>query len=242
MLEDILFFISAFMSEIVGAIAGFGSSTIFLPLALFFVDFKTALILVAISHLFGNLGRINFFRYGLDRNIIITFGIPSVILSFVGASAVDILSQDMLKMILGLFLIIISILLLIKPNLKFPTNKKTIITGGSISGFITGLVGTGGALRAAFFIGLNLEKTKYIATAAVIALATDAIRIPSYISQGFLLEQYLYYIPILFVTSLSGSFIGRKVVNKIDQQKFRKIVLVAIIVVSIIFIINGLAS
>jgi uncharacterized membrane protein YfcA len=43
-----LFFIVAFISEIIGAIAGFGSSTIFLPLALFFVDFETALILVAV--------------------------------------------------------------------------------------------------------------------------------------------------------------------------------------------------
>jgi uncharacterized membrane protein YfcA len=67
MLEDLLFFIVAFVSEIIGAIAGFGSSTIFLPLALFFVDFHTALILVAISHLFGNLGRINFFKQaGVD--------------------------------------------------------------------------------------------------------------------------------------------------------------------------------
>lgn len=74
---------------------------------------------------------------------------------------------------------------------------------------ITGLVGTGGALRATFLTGFNLEKTKYIATAAVVTLATDAIRISSYVSQGFLLEQYLYYIPILFVTVLSGSFIGR---------------------------------
>src|SRR5215216_8054329 len=88
MLEDILFFIVAFISEIIGAIAGFGSSTIFLPLSLFFVDFKTALILVAISHLFGNLGRINFFRHGLYKRIIITFGIPSILLSFVGASIV----------------------------------------------------------------------------------------------------------------------------------------------------------
>jgi uncharacterized protein len=59
MLEDILFFIVAFISEVIGAIAGFGSSTIFFPLASFFVDFQTALILVAISHLFGNLGRIS---------------------------------------------------------------------------------------------------------------------------------------------------------------------------------------
>jgi hypothetical protein len=40
----------------IGTMAGFGSSTIFLPLALFFVDFKTAIVLVAIFHLFGNIG------------------------------------------------------------------------------------------------------------------------------------------------------------------------------------------
>src|ERR671921_462074 len=113
MLEEILFFVVAFISEVIGAIAGFGSSTIFLPLALFFVDFETALILVAISHIFGNLGRINFFRHGIDKKIIATFGIPSILFSFLGASIVGILSQDILKVILGAFLIIISALLLV---------------------------------------------------------------------------------------------------------------------------------
>ena len=114
MLEDILFFIVAFLSEVIGAVAGFGSSTIFLPLALFFVDFQTALILVAISHLFGNLGRINFFKQGLDKKIIAMFGIPSILFSFLGASIVGILSQDTLKVILGIFLIIISVLFLVR--------------------------------------------------------------------------------------------------------------------------------
>jgi uncharacterized membrane protein YfcA len=84
-------------------------------------------------------------------------------------------------------------LFLLRPVLKFPTNTSTVITGGGISGLITGLLGTGGVLRATFLTGFNLEKAKYIATAAVIALATDATRIPSYLSQGFLLEQYYYY-------------------------------------------------
>jgi hypothetical protein len=35
------------------------------------------------------------------------------------------------------------------------------MTGGGISGLITGLVGTGGALRATFLTGFSLEKTKY---------------------------------------------------------------------------------
>jgi uncharacterized protein len=236
MLEDILFFIVAFISEVVGAVAGFGSSTIFLPLALFFVDFETALILVAISHLFGNLGRINFFRHGIDKKIIATFGIPSILFSFFGASIVGILSQDIL---LGIFLIIISVLFLVRPLLKVPTNRNIIITGGGISGFITGLVGTGGALRATFLTGFNLEKTKYIATAAVIALGTDATRIPFYLSQGFLLQHYYYYIPILAATAIGGSYVGKKIVGKIDQYIFRKIVLIAIMLVSINFIISG---
>src|ERR671931_2035748 len=236
---SLLFFLIAFISEVIGAIAGFGSSTIFLPLALFFVDFKTALKLVAVSHLIVNIGRINFFRHGLDKKMIITFGIPSILLSFLGASLIGALPQSVLQIILGIFLIAFSVIFLLKPSLKFAANTRTTITGGSISGFITGIVGTGGALRAMFLTGFNLEKTKYIATAAVIALATDSTRIPSYLYQGFLLPQYYYYIPIFFVTAIGGSILGRKIVGKINQMMFKKFVLVSITLVGIKFIMNG---
>jgi hypothetical protein len=52
-----------------------------------------------------------------------------------------------------------------------------------------------------------LEKTKYLVTAAV--RGTDATRIPSYISQGFLTEQYYYYIPILFGATIGDSYMER---------------------------------
>src|SRR3712207_9066467 len=77
----------------------------------------------------------------------------------------------------------------------FPYTTLFRSAGGSITGYITALVGTGGALRATLLQGFNIEKIKYIATAATIALATDATRIPVYISQGFLTEQYFIYIP-----------------------------------------------
>jgi uncharacterized protein len=240
--QEILFFISALIAEIIGTMAGFGSSTIFLPLALLFVDFKTAIILVAIFHLFGNLSRIIFFRQGFDRKIILQFGVPSVLLSLLGAFLIGVLPQPVLKLILGIFLIVTSLSFLAKPGLKFPVNTGTFIAGGSITGFITALVGTGGALRATLLQGFKIEKMKYIATAATIALATDVTRIPVYLSQGFLTEQYYLYLPILFGIALAGSFTGRKIVRKIDQEKFRKMVLVVIILVSITFIIDGLQT
>ena len=90
--EEILFFISALIAEIIGTMAGFGSSTIFLPLALLFVDFKTAIILVAVFHLFGNLSRIIFFRQGFDKKIILQFGMPSILFSLLGALMIGILN------------------------------------------------------------------------------------------------------------------------------------------------------
>lgn len=237
---EILFFMSALIAEIIGTMAGFGSSTIFLPLALLFVDFKTAIILVAIFHLFGNLGRIIFFRQGFDKRIILQFGMPSLLLSLIGAFLIGVLPQPVLKLILGIFLIVTSVCFLAKPELKLPANTGAFIVGGSITGFITALVGTGGALRATLLQGFKIEKVKYIATASTIALGTDVIRIPVYISQGFLIEHYYLYLPVLFGIALVGSFIGRRIVGSINQELFRKMILIVIVLVSIKFIVDGL--
>ena len=237
--QDILFFLSALIAEIVGTVAGFGSSTIFLPIALFFVDFKTAIILVAIFHISGNLSRVAFFKHGLNWKILTIFGVPSILLALLGANLIDILPQDILKLILGVFLIAFSATSLKSPKLRIPANTKSLVAGGSLSGFLAGLIGTGGALRASFLTGFKLEKFAYIATSASIALATDATRIPVYISQGFLSEQFYYHIPILIGLAVAGSYIGRKIVGRINQSIFRKIVLVAIILVSMKFVIDG---
>jgi uncharacterized membrane protein YfcA len=241
-LADIFFIIIGFFSELVGTMAGFGSSTIYLPLASYLLEFKTALVLVAIFHFFGNMSRIAFFRHALDKKVLLLFGIPSFVLSLIGASLVGDLPQTFLKFILGIFLISISIMFLLRPKLAFPTNTNSLVLGGGISGFIVGLIGTGGTLRAAFLTGLKMDKEKYIATAAVIALGTDATRIPSYVSAGFLLEQYYYLVPILFATAVAGSYVGRKIVTRIDQDKFKRLVLIAVILASIKFIVDGITE
>lgn len=237
---EVLFFASAFVSEIIGTVAGFGSSTIFLPLALLFFDLKTALILVALFHIFGNLGRISFFRHGLDKRTLLIFGVPSVVLTFFGALLVSYISQDLLKGILGIFLTVYAILFLYKDDLKIKQSLSSSIIGGGLSGFLAGLIGTGGALRGAFLTAFGLPKEKYIATAAAIALAVDATRIPIYFAEGFLKSQNYWYIPFLFIVAVAGSFIGRQIIKKVPQKKFKKIVLVVVLIVGFKFIYDFL--
>ena len=237
---DILFFLAAFVSEIIGTIAGFGSSTIFLPLALFFFDFQTALVLSAFLHLFGNLGRIGFFRHGMDKGLILKFGIPSIILTLIGALAVPLFDQVTLKGILGIFLIMYSSYSLWREKFPIAPSALNAVTGGALSGLIAGLIGTGGALRGAFLTGFKLPKKKYIATAAAIAIASDLSRIPIYLSQGFLDKNFYWYLLPLFLIALLGSYTGKLIVDKIPQQKFSKFILSAILLIGIKFMYDWL--
>jgi uncharacterized membrane protein YfcA len=164
-----------------------------------------ALILVAIFHISGNIGRITFFRHGFDRRLLLMFGLPSEFFTLVGALSVNYVPQLVLKLILGFFLIAYSLISLLKPDRSFTPSKKNSFIGGSLSGFFVGLMGTGGALRGAFLTSFDLEKSVYISTAAAISLDVDVNRIPVYFGSGFLEPRLYYYIPILFILAISGS-------------------------------------
>lgn len=230
------FFLLAALSEILGTVAGFGSSTIFLPLAALFLDFRVALILVAIFHVFGNLARFNFFKAGLDKTLLVRFGAPSVVATVAGALLVGRLPQVVLKGLLGIFLVVFALLSLTKliPDIRATTTE--MVFAGSLSGFLAGLIGTGGALRGASLTAFGIPKSSYIATAAAIALAVDVTRIPIYLGQGFLVADYYWFIPLLLVAAVIGSFIGKKIVDRVPQERFSRVVLIAITLVGVKFV------
>lgn len=235
----ILFLLAAYLSEVAGTMAGFGSSTLFMPLALFLVDFRIALVMVAVLHISGNLGRLGFFKKGLNYRILLLFGVPSVILTVIGAFLVDYVNQDILKFSLGLFLIFYVIWSLYKSDFKISPTPISTTLGGGLSGFLAGLIGTGGALRAAFLTGFGLKKEVYLATAAAIALGVDLTRLPIYLSQGFLQDELIILIPFLVVAAITGSYTGKKLLSRISAAGFRRVVLGALLLMGVYFVVQG---
>ncbi len=235
----LLFLLAAYLSEVAGTLAGFGSSTLFMPLALFLVDFRIALVMVAVLHISGNLGRLGFFKKGLDYRMLLLFGVPSVILTIIGAFLVDYVNQDILKFTLGLFLIFYVIWSLFRSDFKVSPTPISTTLGGGLSGFLAGLIGTGGALRAAFLTGLGLKKEVYLATAAAIAVGVDLTRLPIYLSQGFLPDELFILIPFLIVAALSGSYTGKKLFSRISAEGFHRLVLGALLLMGVYFVLSG---
>lgn len=237
---SILFLILSLFAEIIGTIGGFGSSVFFVPIASFFFDFQSVLGLTAIFHLSSNISKIALFRKGLNKKLLINIGIPSVIFVIIGGIISNYIKTNSFQVILGSFLIVFSLLFLIKKKLIIKPNLKESLIGGSLSGFTAGLLGTGGAIRGITMAAFNLEKNAFIATSAAIDFAIDFTRTVVYFKNGYIHQHDLIYIPFLFLIGLIGTYIGKYVLQFIPQDKFKQTSLLLILLIGITTIIQFL--
>ncbi|MGC8750444.1 sulfite exporter TauE/SafE family protein [Hydrotalea sp.] len=228
-----LFILLALLAEIAGTVGGFGSSLFFVPIASYFLDFHSVLGITALFHVSSNLSKIAFFRKGVNVMLIIYLGIPAVLFVLAGAWLTQFIATKILEIFLSIFLIVVSLVFLYFNNIFVRPTKLNAITGGTLSGFIAGLVGTGGAIRALVFSAFQLKTEVFIATSAVVDLAIDASRSFVYWHNGFVHAHDLYLIPILLLVSIAGTFIGKKILQYVSESLFKKIVLFLILLTGV---------
>ncbi|TYP98716.1 hypothetical protein C7447_10231 [Tenacibaculum adriaticum] len=232
------FLLLALLAEIIGTIGGFGSSVFFVPLGSFYFNFYSVLGLTAIFHLSSNLSKIFLFKKGLDKKLLLQIGLPSVLFVIIGGFLSKIIQSNLLEITLGLFLVILSILFLYKKNLIIKPNRNNAVTGGVLSGFSAGLLGTGGAIRGLTMAAFNLEKSVFIATSAFIDFSIDFTRTFVYYKNGYIGKTELTYLPFLIVIGFIGTYIGKKILHYIPQEKFKQLSLILILLIGIVTIIK----
>jgi uncharacterized protein len=234
-----LFIVLSLLAEVIGTVGGFGSSVFFVPIASFFLPFDQVLALTAILHVSSNFSKIMLFKSGLIWRIIYTIGIPSIIMVIVGGFASKYFLDNNLSLFLNIFLIVFSLILLIKPKFKVSTKAGYGILGGSISGFLAGFIGTGGAVRGLVLAAYDLNISSFVATSAVIDFAIDASRTVVYIYNGYATPAIYIYIPLLLGIGFIGTYLGKKILAKISQTYFRKLSLILILIIGLIGLIFG---
>lgn len=237
-----VFLLLALVAEIIGTIGGFGSSVFFVPIGNFYFDFYSILGLTAIFHLSSNLSKIFLFKKGINKRLLITIGIPSVVFVIIGGFLSKLLNTHFLELFLGLFLAGLSLFFLIKSKLVIAATNKNGIIGGTLSGFSAGLLGTGGAIRGLTMAAFNLEKSVFIATSAFIDFMIDFSRTFVYYNNGYIHKHDLKYVPFLLIIGFVGSFIGKKILVYIPQSKFRKLSLYLILLIGIATIIQQITK
>ncbi len=236
----IYFVVLALIAEILGTVGGFGSSLFFVPIAGYFLDFHAVLGITALFHVSSNISKIVLFRKGIDKRVILLIGIPAVLFVILGAYISKFFDTKILEIILSVFLIIISLIFLVFKKIILQPTTYVSITGGIFSGLFAGMVGSGGAIRGITLAAFGLSSDVFIASSAFIDLGVDLSRSIVYVLNGYVKQSDLYLIPILFVTSVLGTYIGKIILGKISTNQFKNIVLVLILMTGIITLIKQL--
>lgn len=218
----------AIVAEIFGTASGLGSSILFLPAAQYFESPQTVLILTALLHVFSNSARVYLFWdpkaikpfFGLIAVFILTSALGAVISTWT--------TRPNYEIALGSLLIIFVILkLALSAELLTRFRRfQNSITG--VSGFLTGWLGTGGAIRAIALSGFALQKNQFIFVSSSIDLGGDFLRSIIYLYNGYLEKEHLLYIPVLAICAWIGSRIGKRVVGLIPQRRFEQLTLATI--------------
>jgi uncharacterized membrane protein YfcA len=203
-------------------------------MASLFLDFKMVLGITAVFHIFSNLSKIYFFHTGIDKNIVIKLGIPAIIFVTIGAFLTAYIPQKTIELAMNLLILAIAIYLISGHAKSLKETNTNLYLSGTISGFLAGLIGNGGAIRGIMLSVFSLEKNVFIATSAIIDLGVDSSRAAVYISQGYFQKEHLILIPFLILISIIGSYIGKIILQRMPEKVFHYVVLGVIGLTSLI--------
>jgi uncharacterized membrane protein YfcA len=238
--EWVAFLACAAAAEVVGAMAGFGAATVFTPLAMLFLDARTAIAVVAVFHLFGTASRCVFYRKSVQWKLWLLFGLTGMLGSVLGASVAVRLPPAVLEALFGGFLLVyVAVDLAYPGRLRLSPAPHTLAIGGAVSGVIAGLLGTGGPVRAVCLLAFGLPQAAYLGTSAALAFTVDATRLPVYIANGLLPPSLGPVLLTLAPVAFTGAWIGQRLVRRFSATGFHRFVLAVLAVMGAKLLVSG---
>ena len=128
-------------------------------------------------------------------------------------------------------IIIITVVIMIALEMRkkplIPSNKLFVANMGLAAGFTTMLGNLAGAFSNIYFLAMRMPKNDFIGTAAWIFLVINLFKVPFQVFfwKNITLDS-LYTDLLLLPAMLIGFWIGLKIVSKIKDDSYRKVVIV----------------
>ncbi|MGZ5056242.1 MAG: TSUP family transporter [Methylobacter sp.] len=236
--EYVWLFLGAFLAAAISGAAGFGGALLLLPLLARTVGAELAVPLLTFAQLVGNLSRVVLgFRQIHWRPVALFLGmaLPAAIL---GAFSFVFIPKALAIRFIGIA-ILGFVILRITGKLRFVSDIKTLVFGGLLTGFISGLVGSAGPLGAAVFLSLGLPPVAYIASEAVTALALHATKLMVYQQQLQLSEESWQLAFLLGIGMMLGTWASKRVIERLAVERFQQFVTVLLAIIAAQMVVFG---
>ena len=224
----------------VAAVSGFGIGSLLTPLFAGRYGAKLAVAIVSVPHLVATAARFFGLRQHLDRRVFLNFGILSAAGGLLGALLNARANSPMLAIVFGGLLIFAGISGLTGFIDRMHFGRRMAWVAGALSGFFGGLVGNQGGIRSAALLGFDIRKETLVATATAVALMVDGARMPVYLTletKGVLSAWPVLVTSVIGV--LLGTFWGVRLLRRIREEMFRKLLNLLILGLGIYMVAHG---
>jgi len=230
----VLVAVVAAIAGAVASVAGFGIGSLLTPLFALTLGAKLAVAVVSIPHAAGTSLRLWRLRRFVDWKVFRGFGVASAAGGLAGAALHARTSSPALGATLGALLVFagLSTLSGFADRLRF--RGTAALAAGVLSGFFGGLVGNQGGIRSAALLGLDLDRDAFVATATASALLVDGARVGFYLAfEGDAVRRSWPLLLIACAGVLVGTVAGERVLRRIPEQLFRRVVATTLVVLGV---------
>ena len=231
--------------------SGFGLGTLLLPAFALFFPIGQAVALTAIVHFLNSLFKLGLTGRHADRHVVVRFGLPAIVMSFLGAWILvwlagiapvfsysafgQLVSVTPVKLVVGMLLLLFASLELLPRFRSLSFGVQYMSLGGLLSGFFGGLSGMQGALRSAFLSRAGLTKEGFIATGVVIACLIDFSRLAIYFTALARESAHFNYglLAAAVLAAFAGAALGNNYLRKMTMPGIQRIVAAMLFVVAL---------
>ena len=145
---------------------------------------------------------------------------------YVGKDMNEVLFRKIIAIII-ITTVFIMVALEIRKNQVIPTNKFFVANMGLAAGFTTMLGNLAGAFSNIYFLAMRMPKNDFIGTASWVFLVINLFKLPfQFFFWKNITPESLYTDLLILPSVLIGFWIGVKIVSKIKEDNYRKVVIV----------------
>ena len=232
--------IAGMVAAAIAAVTGFGIGSLLTPVLALETGTKLAVAAISIPHLVGTAQRFWILRRSVDRGVLLGFGIASAAGGLLGALVHVWVSSRALSIVFGIVVAMAGVAELTGWMRRVRWGRRSAWIAGALSGALGGVVGNQGGIRTAALLGFAVPKESFVATATAIALLVDGARMPVYL---FTERRRLLLIwPIILTACVAvviGTALGSRVLGRIPESAFRRVIAVLLIGLGLAMAIAG---
>jgi uncharacterized membrane protein YfcA len=140
-----------------------------------------------------------------------------------GAVFLTSVGDDAVRRTIGAILLALLVLNLWRDRLRTDTRLATVGYGG-LAGFTTMVANAGGPPMSLYLLGSHFEKWRFLGTTAWFFFTVNVIKLPVAVGVGIVGTDTVALWAVLAPVVLIGTWIGRRVIGRIDQRLFERLV------------------